>query len=380
MREKRMVEYDVDLFVIGAGSGGTRAARIAAGYGARVIVAEEHRVGGTCVIRGCVAKKLMMYASRIRQDVEDAAGFGWRIREATFDWPTFISAKDKEISRLEKSYAGSLERAGVQVVKQRAFFAGPNLLQFASGATVKAKHILIATGAAPIFVAPIPGTEHVISSNEVFNLPEQPKNIIIQGGGYIALEFACIFAGFGSRVTVVYRGENVLRGFDGDVERISGPKWRRGASSFLTNCRIIKIRKCGKEVTASLSDRSTITADQIRFAMGRHPHVAKLGLDRAGVRMNSVGAGIAVDEFSRTSAPNIYAISDVTSRLTLTPIAVREGQAFAETVLGGRSVRVDHSEEHLVDPWSRSEAKDRYADCFIPVSRAGFELTSRSSR
>src|ERR1700753_3883166 len=237
-----MFKDNVDLLVIGAGSGGTRAARIAAGFGAKVLVAEEHRIGGTCVIRGCVPKKLMMYASRVRQEAEDAAGFGWQIPEATFDWPTFIAAKEKEVSRLEKAYATNLERAGVEIVKEAAVFVVPNLVQLASGARINAKHILIATGATPDFGAPIPGIEHVISSNEVFSLPEQPKHILIQGGGYIALEFACIFSGFGSRVTVVYRGENVLRGFDDDVRAHIRNEMEKQGIACLTNCQVIEVR------------------------------------------------------------------------------------------------------------------------------------------
>jgi glutathione reductase (NADPH) len=339
-----MFKYDVDLLVIGAGSGGTRAARIAAGFGARVLVAEEHRIGGTCVIRGCVPKKLMMYASRVRQEAEDATGFGWRIPETTFDWATFIRAMDKEISRLEKAYATNLERAGVEIVKERAVFVGPNLVRLASGKTINAQHILIATGAAPNLGVVIPGVEHVISSNEVFGLSEQPKHILIQGGGYIALEFACIFSGLGSRVTVVHRGENVLRGFDDDVRVHIRNEMEKQGIDCLTNCQVVEVRKLSGELTALLSDGSAVASDQILFAMGRHPNVARLDLERAGVKVNPIDGGIAVDEFSRTSTPNIYAIGDVTNRLTLTPIAIREGQAFAETVFGGRSRRVDHTD------------------------------------
>jgi glutathione reductase (NADPH) len=339
-----MLKYDVDLLVIGAGSGGTRAARIAASFGARVLVAEEHRIGGTCVIRGCVPKKLMMFASRVRQEAEDAAGLGWRIPETTFDWATFIQAKDQEISRLEKVYATNLEQAGVEIVKERADFVGPNQVELAGGARINAKHVLIATGATPHFGVVIPGIEHVISSNEVFGLSEQPKHILIQGGGYIALEFACIFSGLGSRVTVVHRSENVLRGFDDDVRVHIRNEMEKQGIACLTNCRVVEVRKRGREVTALLSDGSAVVSDQILFAMGRRPNVARLDLERAGVKVNPVGGGIAVDEFSRTSAPNIYAVGDVTNRLSLTPIAILEGQAFAETVFGGRSRRVDHSD------------------------------------
>jgi glutathione reductase (NADPH) len=214
-----MSDFDVDLFVIGGGSGGVRAARIAAGYGARVMIAEEYRMGGTCVIRGCVPKKLLVYASHIHHEIEDAAGFGWTIPSATFDWPTLIANKDKEIARLEGIYTTNVEKTGAQIVKARAVFEDPHTLRLSTGVTVRAKHILIATGGAPNHGQMIPGIEHVISSNEVFHLPTLPKRIVIQGGGYIALEFASIFAGFGSDVTVVYRGDNILRGFDEDVRK-----------------------------------------------------------------------------------------------------------------------------------------------------------------
>ena len=212
-----MADFDVDLFVIGGGSGGVRAARIAAGHGARVMIAEEYRMGGTCVIRGCVPKKLLVYASHIRHDIEDAAGFGWSIPSATFDWPTLIANKDKEIARLEAAYTSNAEKAGVRIVKARAVFEDPHTLRLATGETVRSKYVLIATGGAPNHGRVIPGIEHVISSNEVFHLAELPKRIVIQGGGYIALEFACVFAGFGSDVTLIYRGDNILRGFDDDA-------------------------------------------------------------------------------------------------------------------------------------------------------------------
>src|SRR5436305_13972809 len=212
-----MADFDVDLFVIGGGSGGVRAARIAAGYGARVMVAEEYRMGGTCVIRGCVPKKLFVIGSHVRHEIEDAAGFGWTIPSASFDWPTLIANKDKEIARLEAAYTANVEKSGARVVKTRAVFEDAHTLRLGTGEVVRAKYVLIATGGAPNHGAAIPGIEHVISSNEVFHLAALPKRIVIQGGGYIALEFACIFAGFGSDVTLIYRGENILRGFDDDV-------------------------------------------------------------------------------------------------------------------------------------------------------------------
>jgi glutathione reductase (NADPH) len=339
-----MADFDTDLFVIGGGSGGVRAARIAAGHGARVMVAEEYRMGGTCVIRGCVPKKLLVYASHFHQDIEDAAGFGWTIPSASFDWPTLIANKDKEIARLEAAYTTNVEKSGARVVKTRAVFEDAHTLRLATGETVRAKYVLIATGGAPNHGPAIPGIEHVISSNEVFHLAALPKRILIQGGGYIALEFACIFAGFGSDVTVVYRGENVLRGFDEDVRTHVRSEMEKDGITILTGCTVRSIDKHGKEFTSHLSNGSSIASDQVMFAIGRHPNVAKLRLEKAGVAVNPDNGGIQVDSFSRTSVPHIYAVGDVTHRINLTPVAIREGHAFADTVFGKRPVRVDHTD------------------------------------
>src|SRR5882724_7657517 len=339
-----MAEFDVDLFVIGGGSGGVRAARIAAGYGARVMVAEEYRMGGTCVIRGCVPKKLLVIASHIHFEIEDAAGFGWTIPPVTFDWPTLIANKDKEIARLEGIYTANVEKSGARIVKTRAVFEDAHTLRLGTGEAVTAKHVMVATGGAPNHGEPIPGIEHVISSNEVFHLPELPKRIVIQGGGYIALEFACIFAGFGSDVTLVYRGDNVLRGFDEDVRAHVRAEMEKEGITILTGCTVNRIDKHGKEFTTHLSNGSSIASDQVMFAIGRHPNVANLGLENAGVAINPGNGGIAVDGFSQTSVPNIYAIGDVTHRLNLTPVAIREGHAFADTVFGKRAVQVDHAD------------------------------------
>jgi len=339
-----MAEFDTDLFVIGGGSGGVRAARIAATHGARVMVAEEYRMGGTCVIRGCVPKKLLVYASHIHHEIEDAAGFGWTIPQATFHWPTLIANKDKEIARLEAAYTANVEKAGARVVKTRAQFVDPHTLQLATGEKIRSKYVLIATGGAPNHGKAIPGIEHVISSNEVFHLAALPKRILIQGGGYIALEFACIFAGFGSDVTVVYRGDNVLRGFDEDVRTHVRSEMEKDGITVLTGCTVNRVDKHGKEFTSHLSNGSSIASDQVMFAIGRHPNVANLGLEKAGVAINPNNGGIAVDGFSRSSVPHIYAIGDVTHRHNLTPVAIREGHAFADTVFGKREVRVDHAD------------------------------------
>src|ERR1700738_1753540 len=338
-----MAEFDVDLFVIGGGSGGVRAARIAAGHGAGVMIAEEYRMGGTCVIRGCVPKKLLVYASHIHQEIEDAAGFGWTLPQATFDWPTLIANKDKEIARLEAAYTSNVEKAGARVVKTRAMFEDAHTLRLATGEAVRAKHVLIATGGAPNHGPAIPGIEHVISSNEVFHLAALPKRIVIQGGGYIALEFACIFAGLGSDVTLVYRGDNILRGFDEDVRAHVRAEMEKAGITVLTSCTVNKVDKHGREFTSHLTGGSSIASDQVMFAIGRHPNGAGLGVENAGVAINPGNGGIAVHQFSKTSTPNIYAIGDVTHRINLTPVAIREGHAFADTVFGKRPVQVDHS-------------------------------------
>jgi glutathione reductase (NADPH) len=337
-----MAEFDVDLFVIGGGSGGVRAARIAASHGARVMIAEEYRMGGTCVIRGCVPKKLLVYASHIHHEIEDAAGFGWTIPSATFDWPTLIANKDKEIARLEAAYTCNVEKSGARIVKTRAEFEDAHTLRLLTGEAVKAKYVLIATGGAPNHGLAIPGIEHVISSNEAFHLPALPKRIVIQGGGYIALEFACIFAGFGSDVTLIYRGENILRGFDDDVRTHVRAEMEKQGITILTGNTVAKVDRHGNEFTTHLSNGSSIASDQVMFAIGRHPNVANLGLQKVGVAINPGNGGIAVNNFSKTSVPNIYAIGDVTHRLNLTPVAIREGHAFADTVFGKRSVEVDH--------------------------------------
>ncbi|WP_316161732.1 glutathione-disulfide reductase [Bradyrhizobium sp. SZCCHNRI20481] len=339
-----MAEFDVDLFVIGGGSGGVRAARIAAGYGARVMVAEEYRMGGTCVIRGCVPKKLFVIGSHVRQEIADAAGFGWTIPTATFDWPTLIRNKDKEIARLEAAYTSNVEKSGARIVKTRAVLEDAHTVRLTTGETIRAKYILIATGGAPNHGTPIPGIEHVISSNEAFHLDELPRRIVIQGGGYIALEFACIFANFGSDVTVVYRGDNILRGFDEDVRRHVRSEMEREGITILTGCTVTSVDKHGQDYTTHLSNGSSIASDKVMFAIGRHPAVANLGLEKAGVAINPRNGGIAVDAFSQSSVPSIYAIGDVTHRFNLTPVAIREGHAFADTVFGGKTVRVDHAD------------------------------------
>jgi glutathione reductase (NADPH) len=337
-----MADHEVDLFVIGGGSGGVRAARIAAEYGARVMVAEEYRLGGTCVIRGCVPKKLLVYASRFHGEFEDAAGYGWTVPQASFDWPTLIANKDREIARLEAAYGATLNKAGVKVVKSRAVIADPHTIELTNGERVRTGHILIATGGTPSFGNPIPGLEHAISSNEAFHLEELPRRIVIQGGGYIAVEFAGIFAGLGSHVTLIYRGENILRGFDDDVRQHLRVELEQRGIRVVCERTITAIEQVGTHYSVHVSHGNHVPADKVMFATGRVPNVGKLGLQEAGVTLAKNG-GIAVDDYSRTSAPNIYAVGDVTNRINLTPVAIREGHAFADSVFGGRPTKVDHT-------------------------------------
>jgi glutathione reductase (NADPH) len=338
-----MADREVDLFVIGAGSGGVRAARIAAGYGARVMIAEEYRVGGTCVIRGCVPKKLLVYASRFSDEFEDAAGYGWTLDEPVFDWAKLIANKDREIARLEAAYVSTLERAKVALVRSRAAIEDAHSVRLlATGETVRAETILIATGAWPHLGAQIAGLEHVITSNEAFHLDALPKRILIQGGGYIAVEFAGIFRGLGAQVALVYRGDNILRGFDDDVREHLRTEMQRRGITVVTKQTVDAVEKVEHGLCAELSDRASFTVDQVMFATGRKPNIAGLGLEAAKVQIARTG-GIAVDELSRSSVPSIYAVGDVTDRLNLTPVAIREGHAFADSVFGGRPTAVDHT-------------------------------------
>jgi len=338
-----MADYDVDLFVIGAGSGGVRAARVAASYGARVTIAEEFRVGGTCVIRGCVPKKLLVYAARFSDDFEDAAGFGWSVAKPTFHWPTLVSNKDGEVARLEAAYTATLERYKVELIKSRAVLEDAHTVRLlSSDATVSAKTILISTGAWPHYGPKIPGLEHVISSNEAFHLPELPERILIQGGGYIAVEFAGIFAGLGSQVTLVYRGHNILRGFDDDVREHLRSEMRRRGITVTCGHTVDAVENAGDEFMVRLSGGATLAVDKVMFAIGRRPNIMGLGLESLRCVIAEHG-GIAVNEYSQTSIPSLYAVGDVTHRVNLTPVAIREGHAFADTVFGGKPTQVDHT-------------------------------------
>ena len=326
--------FDVDLFVIGGGSGGVRAARIAAGHGARVMLAEEFRMGGTCVIRGCVPKKLYVLAGRFARDFREAKGFGWQVGETHFDWNRLVGAKEAEITRLEGLYAKGQASAGVQVERQRATLEGAHAVRLADGRLIRAAHILIATGGRPNLPADLPGVEHGITSNEVFDLPEFPKRLVIAGGGYIALEFAGIFRDLGADVTVIYRGEMPLRGFDEDLRAGLLEAYRKAGIRFVLGDTFSRIERREEGLVGHTQGGLALPADQILFAIGRSPNVEGLGLDSAGVTLGKDGA-IAVDSASRTSVPHVFAVGDVTNRVNLTPVAIREGHAVADLLFGG---------------------------------------------
>ena len=340
-----MTDYDVDLFVIGAGSGGVRAARIAASYGAKVMVAEEYRIGGTCVIRGCVPKKLMVYASRFADDFDDAEGYGWTVGPTSFDWAKLIAAKDKEIARLSAIYRANLDKAGVQFVQSRAVVEGPHTVRIlADDRRVTAKFILVATGGAPFLGPEMPGRDLAITSNEIFDLKQQPKRILIVGGGYIAVEFASLLRRLGSEVIVASRGDNILRGFDEDARSYLRDTLIESGVVFKFNDMPSRFEKDGEAIHVTLAKGESFHVDQVILATGRHPNTKGLGLEEIGVRLDAIGS-VCVDTFSQTSVPSIYAVGDVTNRVALTPVAIREGHAFADTVFGGKPRAADH--EHI---------------------------------
>ncbi|MBV8663782.1 MAG: glutathione-disulfide reductase [Hyphomicrobiales bacterium] len=370
--------FDVDLFVIGAGSGGVRAARIAAQYGAKVMVAEEFRIGGTCVIRGCVPKKLLVYASRFADDFADAEGYGWSVGPTNFDWPTLVAAKEREISRLSAIYRTNMEKAGVEIVQQRAVVAGPQSVRLADGRTLSARHILVATGGHPIPPASLIGVEHAISSNEVFDLKTFPKRLLVVGGGYIAVEFASLFARLGSDVTEVMRAGNVLRSFDEDIRDGLRDELRRAGVNLRFECLPTRIEKRGDGLHVQLSDGETVVVDEVLIATGRTPNTKGLGLETAGVALDEAGA-VIVDAGSTTNTPSIHAVGDVTNRINLTPVAIREGHLLADRLFGGKTAVVDH--EHVATGvfttpeigtvgLTENEAMHRYAT--VDIYKANF--------
>src|SRR3982751_635202 len=332
---------DFDLFVIGAGSGGVRAARVAASYDARVAIAEEYKVGGTCVIRGCVPKKLLVYGAHFAEDLDDAAMFGWDVPQKRFDWPTLRDNVLAEVTRIEGAYTETLTNHDVSIFPERAVITGPNSLKLAGGREVSADKILIATGAWPV-LPKIDGIEHAITSNEVFNLDKIPRRIAIVGGGYIANEFAGIFHQFGSHVTLVNRTDVILRHYDQQiVDRLLQISLRKGID-FRFNSTIDRVeRREDGSMKISMTGCDDIEADQLLFAVGRKPNTGGLGLDDAGVEMGEK-CQIKVDEDNRTSVPSIFAIGDVTDRVQLTPVAIREGQAFADTFFGNKPCQLDY--------------------------------------
>ncbi|PZO78394.1 MAG: glutathione-disulfide reductase [Mesorhizobium amorphae] len=338
-----MPRFDYDLFVIGGGSGGVRAARVTAGLGKRVGIAEEYRYGGTCVIRGCVPKKLFVYASQFPESFEDAKGFGWTVPEARFDWPTLLAAKDKEIARLEGLYRLGVEKAGGEAFASRAQLLDAHTIRLeAENRTVTAETILLAPGGRPNQHVSLPGHEHCITSDQAFVLPELPKAIAIAGGGYIAVEFANIFHGLGVETTLVYRGAEILGGFDMELRTALHEAMEK--KGIRIHCQTIFERVEKREdggLTAYLSDGTILSVGQVMLALGRIPNTGSLGCEAAGVALGPLGE-IVVDEYSRTNLPNIYAVGDVTNRVQLTPVAIHEAMCFVETAFKNNPTRPDH--------------------------------------
>ncbi len=339
-----MSEFDYDLFVIGGGSGGVRAARMAAQYGAKVAVAEEYLVGGTCVVRGCVPKKLLVYASHFSEECEIAEGFGWDVGTPTFSWQKLIANKDREIDRLTKIYIRNLEAAGAEIIQDRAELRGANEIYLVDqDRVVTAARILIATGATPFVPHNVPGAAFGITSNEAFHLEDLPKRIVVVGGGYIAVEFAGIFHGLGVDTCLLYRGPQILRGFDDDLRNGLAEAMINKGVDVRTNANVGGIEKIGNEYKVCMHDGTEIMTDLVMYATGRTPNTTGLGLENAGVLLDGTGA-IKVDKYSQTNIENIHAVGDVTNRVNLTPVAIREGAAFAETVYNDNPVAVDHAD------------------------------------
>ncbi|HQS70838.1 MAG: glutathione-disulfide reductase [Novosphingobium sp. 28-62-57] len=335
-------QFDYDLFVIGAGSGGVRASRIAASHGARVAVAEEYRVGGTCVIRGCVPKKLLVYGSHFAEELQDAANYGWTVEKMSFDWPTLRDAVLKDVDRLNTAYTNTLETNKVERFLERATVTGPNTVRLASGREISAKYILIATGAWPV-MPEFAGSEHCITSNEVFHLETLPKRVVISGGGYIAMEFAGIFNALGCHVTIVNRSETILRGYDESLrDRLLQITMARGIE-YKFNCPFDRVekREDGSLDVYVGKQPDPIRADVVLVATGRRPKTDGLGLETAGIELGAQGE-VPVDDHGKTSCDSIYAVGDVTDRVQLTPIAIREGHAFADRVFGGKDTSVNY--------------------------------------
>jgi glutathione reductase (NADPH) len=338
-----MPNYDYDLFVIGGGSGGVRASRMAALAGRRVAIAEEYGFGGTCVIRGCIPKKLFVYAAQFGEDFEDAAGFGWTVPDKRFDWNVLVANKNKEVARLSDIYRANVTKAGVEIVDDRAEFEDPHTIRLkTANRTVTAERILVATGGRPTkALGELPGAQHCITSNEAFHLEKLPRRIVIVGGGYIAVEFANIFHGLGCDVTLVYRGDKILRGFDMDMRDALTDSMTQSGIRIVTNRNFTKIDKRGAELFAVTDHGEIIETDAVMLAVGRVPNTDGMGLDKAGVTLGKKGE-VKVDEYSKSNVDHIYAIGDVTDRLALTPVAIHEAMCFTRTVYDGKPTPVDH--------------------------------------
>ncbi len=334
------MDFDYDLFVIGGGSGGVRAARVASQAGAKVGLAEEYRMGGTCVIRGCVPKKLMVYASHFSEIVEDAKGYGWDLGKASFDWKGFKTRRDAEIDRLEGIYRKNLGNAGVELHDQRATVSGTHEVTLADGTAFTTKHILVATGGWP-FIPEFDGSDLVENSNDLFLMEEQPGHVLIVGGGYIASEFAGILNGLKTKVTQFYRGPQILRGFDGDVQSHVADEMRKKGIDLRTETDVARIEKTDAGLLVITTSGDTLTVDHVIYATGRKPNSAGIGLEEVGVKIAGNGA-IEVDKWSQTNVPSIFAVGDVTDRVALTPVAIREGQAFSETMFKSNRSHADH--------------------------------------
>ena len=378
-----MAEYDFDLFVIGAGSGGVRAARLAAMSGAKVAVAEEYRVGGTCVIRGCVPKKFMVYASEVTSQLKTAKGYGWTIGEARFDWKGFLHDKDVEIARLSGIYVTNLQKAGAHLLHGRAQIIDPHTVEVLhkdgskDAGRYTARKILIATGGRP-WKPDFPGADLGITSDEAFHLTDLPKRVLVVGGGYIAVEFASIFNGLGVQTTLLYRGANILRGFDDDVRMHLAEELEKRGIKVVLGCDHKKIEKTEAGLVSTLSNDLTFETDAVMFATGRDPYVEGLGLETVGVKLNDRGA-IVVDAQSRTTADNIWAVGDVTDRINLTPVAIREGAAFAQTEFYDNPSTFDHElvasavfSQPPIGAVGMTEAEARHAFGMVDVYRAVF--------
>ena len=371
-----MAEFDYDLFTIGAGSGGVRACRVSASLGARVAVAEESDLGGTCVNLGCIPKKLFVYASHFRDDFEDAAGFGWSLGDRSFDWPTLVANKDREISRLNEVYRKLLADAGVDLLEGRARVLDSNTLEI-EGKTITAANILIATGSQPS-VPDVPGVEFAMTSDQAFHLAELPRHAIVIGGGYIAVEFAGIFHGLDVATTQLYRGPLFLRGFDDDVRNFLASEMRGRGVDLRFETNVASIEKVSGGLRASLEDGSVLDTDAILYATGRVPRTRGLGLEEAGVALDEKGA-VSVDAFSRSSVPSIWAIGDATDRINLTPVAIHEGICLAKTLFGGVDTKPDHTgvasavfSQPAIGTIGLNEAAAREAYAEIDVYRSTF--------